>query len=296
MKFKCTKPALAGLILVIAGSFQLANAGLISHAAGAMSLTRDCSGIETETWWECASATQYTENYINNWELNYASNEASMATSSDNWVNTSYSGEYYSLPEVHLASYSQSGWVAASATYSYQEYEWLGEEDTLTISSLFDFSMSTGEFWAGYANSRYIAEIGIFNDITEIPPNETYGGFGYPTVASDGILAADIFDSREHDDIVDGATYEGGISTSFDVIHGDTFYVYSRVVGSANNGGWVDSSSSLYTSVSAKYSSEEDIALALKTVIKPAPVSVPEPSTLAIFALGMIGLVLRRFN
>ena len=145
MKFKCLNISLIGMFLSVSCFINIANAGLISHAAGTKAVAIYCP--ESANYAECWNRTQNTDNKIISAEVNYASNDCSSETSGANWINTSFGGENFTLPEVHLFSNSQNDWANFLFSFSYQQYLWVGADDTLTISSNFDFTKTTGSTW-----------------------------------------------------------------------------------------------------------------------------------------------------
>jgi hypothetical protein len=289
MKFNFINTALLALALSASCLSNVANAGLISHAAGTKAVARHCPDVaDYVTCWNRTEQNPGAKD--REVEINNASNDASSKTSGANWINTSFSGGEYTLPNVHLYSESTDSWTNFLFAFSYQEYSWEGDEDTLTIASDFNFTMTTGPGWP--EDSAYVAELSILRDITD-----GFDGRAWkPIIRDEDIILTDKYTSYEDQNIIAGEQQSRSISTNFDVKKGDTFYVMSHVKASANNGGWVDSEHSLYTNISAVNTSQTEMVQALSAIQRPDPTAVPEPSTLAIFALGLMGIASRRFN
>jgi len=302
MKLIYLKVALATLLFSLTCIANMANAGLISHAAGTKAVARHCP--QAQNYASCWSSTQNTANKRIDVEDNIAENFAASYNSTKNYINTSFSGEYYSLPEVHLYSDSDGDWANFLFSYSYQEYIWTGGNDTLTISSEFTYTRTDGSpSWSDLSGtSNYTASLTILRDITDefnfaawkpvIRDQDVIKEAKYNALIDEILTEEGPIDESQTDD----EKIRGSISTSFSVSAGDRFYVMSHVTAMANNGGKVNSANSLYTSVSASNSNEQQIALSLSTIKRPDPTAVPEPSTLVIFVLGMMGLASRRFK
>ena len=90
-----------------------------------------------------------------------------------------------------------------------------------------------------------------------------------------------------------GELVEESLSLSLAVNPGDTFYVLAIVQGGGMNGGWVDSSNSLLSSVSAANTPFEALSQSLQAV---TAVQVHEPGTFGIFMAVSLILVIRRMN
>jgi len=291
MKFTNLNVSLIGIFITVLCSINIANAGLISHAAGTKAVARYCP--ESTNYTECWNRTQNSDNKILSSETNYASNDAASETSAANWINTSFGGKNFTLPEVHLFSDSANDWTNFLFSFSYQQYLWEGEDDTLTISSDFSFTKTTGTGWAELqGDSHYAAMLSISKDISD----DIHGGSWKPIIDPEDIIVDASYASNDDKLILSGVKQSRSISTTFNVSKGDTFYVMSHVKASANNGGWVDSANSLYTSVTADITTDEQLALDLLSIKRPDPTAVPEPSTLGFFALGFIALIFRRLR
>ena len=111
------------------------------------------------------------------------------------------------------------------------------------------------------------------------------------------LLGGDYYHSQSSPNSGQERGDDGRISFEFDVTFGMEFYLFGRGSIMAFNGGFLDSSHTLTSSLTVSGATEEESEAIISnnlTLIK--TVSVPAPSTLAIFLLGALGLAFRRFK
>jgi hypothetical protein len=201
------------------------------------------------------------------------------------------------LPEIKVKSESGAFERNSVNGIAATEYLWTGEAETLEFTVDFDLFTSGGT-WSldGAADFRdyffsltFGAAIGMQLDPNEIFPSD-YGT----------ILAEDGFQSNNVDTFsgtIDDP-YANSLTVSFDVNTGDQILLYGIVQGFGFNGGFTDASHTVTSRLAVQGETQEESLRVFSTALKAAvpSTSVPEPSTLAIFALGIVGLASRRFK
>ncbi|MFT5636071.1 MAG: hypothetical protein ACI89T_001528 [Cognaticolwellia sp.] len=222
------------------------------------------------------------QNIQTNVESSYIEN-----SDGDIWLKAQLDNSELALPEAHFLVNSQESERNSANLFSGQSFLWAGETTTLDFTANFDFSMSIGNWGAG-EDSFYGLTIGtsIGMDFDQ--------GWLFPDMGD--IIASDNYQSIEDLLITDETINYRSMTISFDVNNGDEFQLWGLSQAFALNGGWIDSSNSMKTQLAIEGLSVEDSQDVFTQSLKVVPTSVPEPSTLAIFALGMIGLASRRFK
>lgn len=204
----------------------------------------------------------------------------------DIWLTAQLDNSELSLPEAHFVVNSQESERNSANLFSGQSFLWQGEDTILEFSANFDFSMSIGK-WGESEDSFYGLDIGASFGM------DFDQGWLFPDRGD--VIAFDSYRSTE-----DGITNEEvnfrEMTITFDVSAGDEFQLWGLSQAFALNGGWIDSANSMTTVLAIQGQSEEQSKQIFAQSLSVIPTSVPEPSTLGIFALGMIALVSRRFK
>jgi hypothetical protein len=287
MKLKFIQATVACFMLPVC---SLASAGIISKYSAGQLYERTCPTATSEL--ECISESRTNSNFIKTkGQLNYDGIDVHVENNDNSsWIDMLLDDENYNLPEAHMVITSAKGERKSGNMFSAQEFLWTGGDDTLTFSADFDFTVSGG-FWNNAIDSYYVADISVWSDLI-VPTDITGPSSIYPTNQNneDDYISWASYFSFDDVDVVAEELQVKTLSTSFNVKTGDSFYLSSTVRGFAMNGGWVDSANTLTSSLTA--ANTNDLSQSLVVVNK--SINVPEPSTLAIFTLGLMGLVFRR--
>ena len=145
--------------------------------------------------------------------------------------------------------------------------------------------MSTGT-WGGGLDSLYGLRIGASQNL--VLAEELL----FPELWGDP-LAQGAYHSSDDTDITDENINFRQLTIAFEVSDGDEFKLWAQTQTFALNGGWIDSANTMTTQLNVQGLSQEQSKQILASSLI---VDVPEPSNLALFALGIIGLAARRFN
>ena len=323
MKFNI---ALACLVLSAGCFVNIANAGLLKSTTNTNLTERDCPSVNNdfsaykEKWGQIIvdNFSDYLPgNPTNNaeitpeaacifngqWEKNFDDANPGTKTSQQNiqtnvdssyienvdgdiWLRAQLDNSELSLPEAHLVVNSQESERNSANLFSGQSFLWSGESTTLDFTANFDFSMSTGNWGTGedsFYNLYIGASIGMDFD----------QGSLFPDWAD--VLASTSYSSIEDALITDETINYRSMTISFDVNDGDEFQLWGLSQAFALNGGWIDSANSMRTELAVQGLSPEESQQFFSQSLE-VVATVPEPSTLAIFALGMVGLASRRFK
>lgn len=326
MKFKFLNVALASLILSASFS-NMSNAGLLKSTTNVNLTQRTCPSVNNdfgaykEKWGQaivdyygaylpgnptniaeispeaaCIFNTQW-EKYFDDANPGTKISDQNIQTDVDSsyiensdgdiWLNAQLDNSDLALPEAHFVVNSQESERNSANLFSGQSFLWLGENTTLDFTANFDFSMSTGNWGAG-EDSLYGLQIGasigmdfdqgwLFPDTGDVIANANYKSI------NDALITDETINYRN-------------MSISFEVNNGDEFQLWGLSQAFALNGGWIDSANTMRTQLAVQGLSVENSLEVFSQSLRVVPTSVPEPSTLAIFALGMIGLVSRQFK
>ena len=271
------------VVLAIGCSFAVvsAQATTISSGLGINTTTRICPYATNEMECIAQSYDPYPNEIIA--EEVVVNNATFVALESySSWATASLDPDLFFLPEVHFYAEGDLQERASSNVAAYQQFEWTGASDTLTFTTSFDFTMSAGE-WDGDTDSYFFSNLVLFETL------ESHIGFA-PQWSNE--LGAAMYHSDDYA-IGSGELVEESLSLSLAVNPGDTFYVMAIVQGGGMNGGWVDSSNSLLSSVSAVNTPFEALSQSLQAV---TAVQVHEPGTFGMFMAVSLILVIRRMN
>ena len=324
MKLKLLNLAFVGLTFSISSLVNVANAGLVKSTTNVNLTQRTCHAVNQDfnaykaTWGQtildhfsgslpgnpatveeispeaaCIFNTQWEKFFdganpgtknslqriLTDVDSSYMENE-----DGDIWLRAQLDNTELSLPEAHFVVNSQEGERNSANLFSGQSFLWTGETTTLDFTANFDFSMSTGN-WGESEDSFYGLEIGAskgmnFDD-----------GWLFPDMGE--IMASAYYSSIGDELIIDESLNYRDMTISFEVSAGDEFQLWGLSQAFALNGGWIDSANSMRTQLNVAGLSTEESQQIFSQSLSVVP-TVPEPSTLVIFALGVMGLVLRR--
>lgn len=325
MKMHYLKTVFTGLILSTSCVIHIANAGVIKSSTGTNITQRTCPSVNANfsaykakwgstilehyagylpgnattineitpeaacifnTQWEqyfpdaepgSKISLQHVENNLDNAYLASADDEI--------WLDAVLDNSGLSLPEAHLVVTSAESERNSANLFSAQSYLWAGETTTLEFSAMFDFSMSTGT-WGDGLDSLYGLRIGASQNL--VLAEELL----FPELWGDP-LAQGAYHSSDDTDITDENINFRQLTIAFEVSDGDEFKLWAQTQAFALNGGWIDSANTMTTQLNVQGLSQEQSKQILASSLV---VDVPEPSNLALFALGIIGLAARRFN
>ncbi|MGQ8366430.1 PEP-CTERM sorting domain-containing protein [Glaciecola sp. 1036] len=200
------------------------------------------------------------------------------------------------LPEIHMLAVAEENELIIGRTFAAQKYKWWGINQTLTFTADFDYLISETihdnvqvSQYAWYeAAIAAITDLDVSSDPSEVYPI---------SIDENLLLGGDYYHSQSSPNSGQERGDDGRISFEFDVTFGMEFYLFGRGSIMAFNGGFLDSSHTLTSSLTVSGATEEESEAIISnnlTLIK--TVSVPAPSTLAIFLLGALGLAFRRFK
>lgn len=310
MKLKFIWAAIASFVLSLC---NIANAGIISYHTASSVQGSACQSMGTEfindnkdVIEDIYSDSSFSSSCAYYSEVNGTNTEVNNKSIGGR---NSYSGiplsvftesvldeQALSLPEIHMYADSRSETFSGfnsviGRTFAAQQYYWGGESTTLTFTADFDYSISADGSTSG---AFYEAAIAAITDLTV----STNSMDVYPIDIDESLLLGGRYYSSNLSSQKGQERYEvGTISFDFDVIKGTDFYLFGRGTVKAWNGGWVDSSHTLTSLLTVKgLDSNESEAIISNNIRRINTISVPEPSTLAIFALGIMGLASRRFK
>jgi hypothetical protein len=145
--------------------------------------------------------------------------------------------------------------------------------------------MSTGT-WGVSLDSFYALRIGASMDMTFDAGQFDPESWGTELAIGEYTSAGDLGITNENINYRD-------LSISFEVNNGDHFQLWGLSQGFALNGGWIDSANTMRTQLAIQGKSLEESKQVFSNALS---VEVPEPSTLVLFALGLIGLVRNRIK
>lgn len=326
MKFNCLNVALISLTFALCCSFNIAQAGILKSTTNVNLTERTCPSVNSDfaaykaKWGQIivdnyanylpgkpANITEVTQEaaciFNTQWETFYdGANPGTKSTmqeiqanvdttyiendDADIWLKAQLDNTELSLPEAHFIVNSRESERNSANLFSGQSFLWSGESTRLDFTANFDFSMSNG-FWGGSEDSFYGLEIGAsigmnFDD-----------GWLFPDRGD--VLGNAFYRSLEDELIVDDTINYRSMTVSFDVNNGDEFQLWGLSQAFALNGGWIDSTNSMRTELAIDGLSLEDSKRAFEQSLQVVE-TVPEPSTLAMFGLGFIGLLLGRIK
>lgn len=206
-------------------------------------------------------------------------------TDGDIWLSAELDNTDLALPEAHFVVNAQQDERNSANLFSAQSFLWQGASTTLQFTADFDFSKSTGQ-WGNDADSYYMLDIGASIGMT----------FGknmlFPENWGNALSVAN-YSSRNDNNITNQLKNFRKIEISFEVNDGDEFQLWGESKAFALNGGWVDSANTMRTKLAVEgLSEQESEALFAKSLTVVS--SIPEPSTIAMFALAIMGLVVRQ--
>ncbi|MDG1752475.1 MAG: PEP-CTERM sorting domain-containing protein [Thalassotalea sp.] len=280
-----------------------ASAEIMCHFNGgnqARIYNNDGSIREDSPWPDMPIGVPFTDEEVGTLEVIQATgqNQVTLGTNDGKYyANVILDESNLGLPQIKVKSESGDFERNSVNGYAATEYLWTGDAETLEFNMDFDF-FTSGNSWdlSGAAdfqdyifNLTFGAAIGM-----QFDPSQTFP-------IDDGTILSEASFSTVGEPIISGtidSPYEGSLSVSFDVDTGDQFFLYGRVQAFGLNGGFADASHTVSSRLAVQgYTQEESLQIFTSALNEAVPsVDVPEPSTLAIFTLGIIGLASRRFK
>ena len=201
----------------------------------------------------------------------------------DIWLEAVLDNTQLALPEAHFVVNSQESERNSANLFSSQSYLWQGDTTTLEFSALFDFSMSIGT-WGTSEDSMYGLQIGASKDLILSAGNLFPDSYGQE-------LAIAVYQSTSDSLIINEEVNYRNLTLTFEVNKGDKFQLWGLSQAFALNGGWVDSANTMRTQLTIEGLSQAESNTIFANSLS---IDVPEPSTIIIFTLGTLGLVLTR--
>ncbi len=200
------------------------------------------------------------------------------------------------LPQIKVLSDSNAFERNSVNAFAATEYLWTGADQTLSFTANFDF-FNSGNLWslpgaADIYDYLYNVGFGASTDMT----------FDFVNVFPDygNIITQGYFSSNDESLISATAAspYAGTQTISFDVKTGDQFYLWGWTQAFGYNGGFMDASNTLTTELAVQGLSAEESKEIFATALQPAPVisEIPEPSSILLMCLGLLGFTIRKRN
>ncbi|NMP32200.1 PEP-CTERM sorting domain-containing protein [Thalassotalea sp. M1531] len=198
------------------------------------------------------------------------------------------------LPEIKAMSDSELFERNSVNAFAATEYLWTGASETLEFTADYDFFTSGGTWQYGNAPAiddyTFILGMGVSNDmefdVAQVFPTD-WGN----------IIEENYIDTRDGAEPAGSLNNpnEGSFTISFDVNDGDRFFLWGYLQAFGLNGGFTDASHTLTSALAVENKTPEQSAAIFQTSLSAAPpTSVPEPSSLILAFLGLLGLAARK--